>query len=110
MAAIEPGGRYGLLIAIQQVGYKMSGGHKRAIWSFQCDCGNTISRTSDSIKGKSVASCGCYRPPGRAIKQPKVVEQKPAPTPGARLVRERHVQGRSFGYAPSTGVCSLEYV
>jgi hypothetical protein len=110
MAAMEPGARYGMLVAVQQVGHKVRGGHKRAIWLFRCDCGKEVTRTSDSIKESHMCSCGCYKPPGRAEKQKRVVVEKPAPTPGARLVHERHVEGHSFGYAPSNLCSLLEYV
>jgi len=64
------------------------------------------------VRKNYMCSCGCYKPPGRGIKQ-KVVREQAAPrvdVPGRRFVAERHVTGRSFGYAPSSGYCSLEHI
>lgn len=33
----------------------------RHYWKCKCECGNIVIRRADSLKGKGVKSCGCYR-------------------------------------------------
>jgi 5-methylcytosine-specific restriction endonuclease McrA len=52
------GKRFGRLVAIKVIGKHAN---RSLLWHCECDCGNTISRSSSSLrKVKGVCSCGCY--------------------------------------------------
>lgn len=52
------GGRYGRLVAIEQVGYR--GTRPRPLWRFRCDCGNEHITTSEPVLAGGSKSCGCF--------------------------------------------------
>jgi hypothetical protein len=102
--AIKPGMQFDRLTAMRKVSTKVHNRGQVEIWELRCECGTVIQRRADSLHKKGRGrSCGCHM---RAALEVVEVEARP----GARLVRERHVEGKSFGYAPSSGRCSLEYV
>lgn len=53
------GVRYGSLTAIRFHGYVKAGDRNRMGYECVCDCGNVIVRTSYSLRGGCVKSCGC---------------------------------------------------
>lgn len=102
--AIKPGMQFDMLTAVRLVSTKIHDRGSVEVWEFRCQCGSVVERRLDFLrKGSAKRSCGCHM--GHSTDS-----HDKRPTPGARLVRERHVEGRSFGYAPSSGRCSLEYV
>lgn len=113
------GQKYGMLTAIRKVGcVHSSGGVARAVWLFQCDCGKLVEKKRDNVTSGKTVSCGCLRPgvqPGKkdlatlAGQNREFVPESMRGLPG-KVIGERHTKGRSFGYAPSFGVCSSEYV
>ncbi|WP_374557705.1 hypothetical protein [Aquitalea pelogenes] len=113
------GQKFGLLTAIRQTGRVFSsGGTPRAVWLFQCDCGKLVEKKRDGVTAGKTLSCGCLRPgvqPGKRDLS-RLAEQNRAFVPesmrglAGTVIGEKHTKGRSFGYAPSFGVCSSEYV
>ena len=113
------GQKFGLLTAIRKTGcVHSSGGVARAIWLFQCERGKLVEKKRDNVTSGKTVSCGCLRPgvqPGKRDLS-RLAEQNRAFVPesmrglAGTVIGEKHAKGRSFGYAPSTGVCSLEYV
>ena len=57
------GHRFGRLVAMSYIpGATSQDGHKTTgKWLCQCDCGNTTSVVTMSLRNKDTASCGCYR-------------------------------------------------
>ena len=59
------GKRFGHLTAIKQTktykNKKGSTNQRRAIWQFQCDCGNVVEKVLTFIKKQKNPSCGCKR-------------------------------------------------
>lgn len=53
---VEPGQRYGMLIALEKTDKRASG---RIVWKCQCDCGNIAYVTAAHLKNGSTKSCGC---------------------------------------------------
>lgn len=53
------GEKYGRLTAIKFVGRTEN--TRKAIWKFECECGNEIDVRSDKVKSGSYVSCGCLR-------------------------------------------------
>ena len=51
------GVRYGRLVATKLVGRRWG----KAMWEFDCDCGNTIKATSNTVREGHTLSCGCLR-------------------------------------------------
>ena len=113
------GQKYGMLTAIRKVGcVHSSGGVARAIWLFKCDCGKLVEKKRDNVTAGKTVSCGCLRPgvqPGKRDLS-RLAEQNREFVPESmrglqgEVIGERHTKGRSFGYAPSFGVYSSEYV
>lgn len=50
--------KFGKLTAIRPVGQDS---HKRAIWEFKCDCGNTYVGPIHNVKNGNTKSCGCAK-------------------------------------------------
>lgn len=50
------GQRFHRLVAVRRVGSEGT----KALWLWQCDCGNTIERTANRVKTRTT-SCGCAR-------------------------------------------------
>lgn len=60
---IQPGDRFGMLVALERVGsHHLGCGKTRTVWRWRCDCGNEIVRTSTNLvrTGKR-HNCGCYQ-------------------------------------------------
>ena len=58
--AIKKGDRWGMLEAVEFVGYAdTSSGKRRAVWKFRCDCGNEKIMPMGNVKFGNVRSCGC---------------------------------------------------
>ena len=57
---IEPGQRFGRLIAIEHAGHEDFGARK-IVWRFRCDCGNEVVVRAESIKSGNAKSCGCLK-------------------------------------------------
>lgn len=56
------GQKFGRLTALYRVGSKVSAsGSKKALWSFECECGNRIEALAQSVSSGHTSSCGCYR-------------------------------------------------
>lgn len=53
------GRRFGRLVAICQTNERTSKGC--VIWQCRCDCGNTVTVSSDNLLGGNQRSCGCLR-------------------------------------------------
>lgn len=53
------GQKFGRLLALWPAG--RSGKEEKIFWSCQCDCGNIVLATCDSLRRKNTKSCGCYR-------------------------------------------------
>lgn len=49
------GKRYGKLVAIRRIGSSK----QKALWEFQCDCGNTIQKPVSYVTSGDTRSCGC---------------------------------------------------
>lgn len=55
------GNRYDMLIVLR-FSHRNGTSHRyRYFWECQCDCGKIVIRRADSLTGKGVKSCGCYR-------------------------------------------------
>lgn len=52
------GKRYGRLIGIKRSGTTK---HGKAIWLFECDCGNQHLSTASDVKSGKTSSCGCFK-------------------------------------------------
>lgn len=52
------GKRFGKLSVLYQDGLTKS---KKALWKCKCDCGNTVSVVSASLRNGLTKSCGCYK-------------------------------------------------
>lgn len=50
------GQRYGRLVAVRRVGKNQFG---RAVWQFNCDCGNVTESDGNPVRMRRVQSCGC---------------------------------------------------
>jgi hypothetical protein len=57
--AIQPGQRFGKLVAIDRAGSVVENERTRQIWRFACDCGRVIERRSDHVKPGTASHCGC---------------------------------------------------
>ena len=51
------GKRFGRLMVLEQAGRNK---HKQILWKCQCDCGNSVSVLSASLRTGNTQSCGCY--------------------------------------------------
>lgn len=51
------GQKYGLLTAVKRV----ESPDKNTRWLFRCDCGNEVTRPSNSVRQGGLRSCGCLR-------------------------------------------------
>lgn len=51
------GAKYGYLTVIKEAGRY----HGKVLWKCQCDCGNTISVSSNALRKSNTKSCGCFR-------------------------------------------------
>lgn len=58
-SSIKKGDRWGRLEAVEFVRYELIGSQKRAVWLFQCDCGNVKEMAVNNVKFGNVRSCGC---------------------------------------------------
>ena len=57
------GQRYRRLLAIARRGTSV---HGKALWFFQCDCGNHVLTTASDVKAGKTSSCGCLANEARA--------------------------------------------
>jgi len=57
------GQRYRRLLAIARRGTSV---HGKALWFFQCDCGNHVLTTASDVKAGKTSSCGCIANEARA--------------------------------------------
>lgn len=57
------GQRYGRLVAVKQNGYNKSG---RILWLCKCDCGGSVTTSSNSLRRGHTRSCGCLSNESRA--------------------------------------------
>lgn len=55
-APIYIGNKYGRLTVLARAGINK---HRAAVWKCQCDCGNTIETTTNSLNRGNTKSCGC---------------------------------------------------
>lgn len=51
------GQRFGRLTAVERKG--MATNSKKAVWRFNCECGNTSEQTADNVLSGNTQSCGC---------------------------------------------------
>lgn len=51
--------RYGRLVVLDVVGRDVR--YRRPIWLCLCDCGNTITVSSNRLRSKNTTSCGCWK-------------------------------------------------
>jgi hypothetical protein len=52
------GQRFGKLVALERVRVRSDG---KALWSFQCDCGNKTITLAKYVRGGDTTSCGCWQ-------------------------------------------------
>ena len=58
--SIKKGDRWGLLEAVEFVGYEdLPTGKRRAVWKFKCDCGTVKIMPVANVKFGGTRSCGC---------------------------------------------------
>lgn len=60
---LEIGKRYGSLIVLRKT-KKIGGRLERALWEFQCDCGNIYFNNATIISSGHTKSCGCWKKNG----------------------------------------------
>jgi hypothetical protein len=51
--------RFGRLLFVELAGFDGAPGKRRSLWKMQCDCGQQVVRTSNSIRSGNTQSCGC---------------------------------------------------
>lgn len=51
--------RFGRLLFISLAGFSGDKGSRRSMWLMQCDCGDRVVLSSNSVKTGNTASCGC---------------------------------------------------
>ena len=66
---INIGDRFGLLVVIEDLGFrKQKSRNKQERWSkCQCDCGNIIEQRNNNLQSGATQSCGCVKSRGEQI-------------------------------------------
>lgn len=57
----ETGNKYGRLTILSFSNFKAESNGRRPYWNCQCECGETVQRSSHSMKSGRTSSCGCLR-------------------------------------------------
>lgn len=56
------GQRYGRLTVLEEGEHrKTKGGHSIRLWICRCDCGNTVTVSTNALRRGNTSSCGCFR-------------------------------------------------
>ena len=113
------GEKFGHLTAVRFAGrMQSSGGNLKTVWLWRCDCGKEVEKLRENVTSGGTSSCGCMKSQLLACKHDleTIISKNREFVPpsmaalSGRVVKERHVQGHSFGYAPSSLYSSLEYI
>jgi len=72
---VSAGQRFGMLVAVEDAG-RSNDGHK--LWLCRCDCGGSTVKSTNNLRAKRIASCGCH---GEKVQKEKPITHGKRYTP-----------------------------